>query len=237
MRRTLLLTAILVLTAALTACPSAQRPEIPPPPTPTTAIPPRDLKGATIYQVRSEDSLVRILAYRGGAFAGAGHNHVISSHNLTGTVYLQDDISRCAFDLVMPVALLEVDEAALRQEEGEEFRSEVNDSAKQGTRKNLLGEALLDAEHFPGIELSSTVIEGTRESMQATVRVKVKDQERDLHVPIAVTYEGDHLTATGQFAVKQSELGLKPFSILGGALQVQDELKVKFTVRANRKAG
>lgn len=237
MRRPLLLTAILVLTVGLAACPSSQRPEIPPTPTPTSAVPPRDLKGAAIYQVRSEESLVRILTYKGGAFAGAGHNHVIASHNLTGTIYVHEEISRCAFDLVMPVALLEVDEPALRQEEGEDFRSEVSASAKEGTRKNLLGESLLDAERYPGIELSSTVIEGTREAMQATVRVKVREQERDLHVPVAVTYEGDHLTAIGEFAVKQSELGLKPFSILGGALQVQDELKVKFSIRADRKTG
>ena len=237
MRRPLFLTAILVLTAGLAACPTTQRPEVPPAPAPTTAVPPRDIKGATVYQVRSEESLVRILTYKGGAFAGAGHNHVIASHNLTGTVYVHDEIAHCAFDLVMPVTLLEVDEPGLRQEEGEDFRSEVSDSAKEGTLKNLLGESLLDGERYPGIELSSTVIEGTRESMQATVRVRVKDQEHDVHVPVTVSYEGDHLTASGQFAVKQSELGLKPFSILGGALQVQDEVKVKFSIRADRKPG
>ena len=111
----------------------------------------------------------------------------------------------------------------------------MSDSAKEGTRKNLLGEALLDGEHYPGVELSSTKIAGTREAMQATVRVKVKDQEHDIQVPVAVKYEGDHLTATGEFSVKQSDLGLKPFSVLGGALQVQDQMKVKFSVVAAKK--
>ena len=50
---------------------------------PTTGIPARDIKGATLYQVRPEESLVRILVYKGGAFSAAGHNHVIASHNLT----------------------------------------------------------------------------------------------------------------------------------------------------------
>ena len=50
-------------------------------------------------------------------------------------------------------------------------------------------------------------------------------------------YEGDRLTATGEFAVKQSDLGLKPFSVLGGALQVQDQMKVKFSVIAAKKTG
>ncbi len=180
---------------------------------------------------------MRILTYKGGAFSAAGHNHVIASHNLTGKVYVHEDIAHCAFDLVMPVTLLEVDEANLRAQEGEDFKAEVPDSAKEGTRKNLLGESLLDGEHYPGIELSSTTIEGTRESMRATVRVKVKDQEHDIQVPVAVKYEGDHLTASGEFTVKQSELGLKPFSVLGGALQVQDQMKVKFSVLAAKKTG
>ena len=229
--------AILALCAALLGCPAAQRPEVPTGPTPTTGIPERDIRGAALYQVRSEESLVRVLTYKGGAFSAAGHNHVIASHNLTGIVYVHDDVAHCAFDLVMPVTLLEVDEASLRQQEGEDFKAEVPDSAKEGTRKNLLGEALLDGEHYPGVELSSTKIAGTREAMQATVRVKVKDQEREIQVPVAVKYEGDRLTATGEFSVKQSDLGLKPFSVLGGALQVQDQMKVKFSVIAAKKTG
>ncbi|HZF26652.1 MAG TPA: YceI family protein [Steroidobacteraceae bacterium] len=237
MARLLRLTAILLLTAALAACPQAQRPEVPTGPAPAPGTPQRDFTGATAYQVQADQSLVRILAYKGGAFSAAGHNHVIASHNLSGTVYVHDDVRHCGFDLVMPVALLEIDEANLRQEEGEDFKAEVADSAKQGTRKNLLSEALLDGEHYPGIELSSTKIEGTREAMQVAVRVKVKDQERDIQVPVTVHYEGDQLTASGEFAVKQSELGLKPFSVLGGALQVQDQLKVKFSIRANKRPG
>ena len=237
MTRLLRLIAILLLAAALTACPQAQRPEAPAGPTPAPGVPQRDFTGATAYQVKGEESVVRILVYKGGAFSAAGHNHLIASHNLSGTVYVHDDVKHCGFDLVMPVTLLEVDEANLRQEEGEDFKAQVPDSAKQGTKKNLLSEALLDGERYPGIELSSTKIEGTKEAMQASVHVKVKDQERDIQVPVAVKYEGDHLTATGEFAVKQSELGLKPFSVLGGALQVQDQMKVKFSIRADKKAG
>jgi hypothetical protein len=237
MTRPLRLIAILLLTAALAACPQAQRPEAPAGPTPAPGAPQRDFTGASAYQVTGEESVVRILVYRGGALSAAGHNHLIASHNLSGVVYVHDDVRHCGFDLVMPVTLLEVDEADLRQQEGEDFKAQVPDSAKQATRKNLLSEALLDGEHYPGIELSSTKIEGTKEAMQASVHIKVKDQERDIQVPVAVQYEGDRLTATGEFQVKQSELGLKPFSVLGGALQVQDQMKVKFSIRANKKAG
>ena len=163
--------AIIALCATLQGCPQAQRPEVPTPPQ-TIAIPERDLKGATVYQVKPEESLVRILTYKGGALSAAGHNHVIASHNLTGKVYVHEDISHCGFDLVMPVTLLEVDEANLRQEEGEDFKSQVSESAKDGTRKNMLGEALLDGEHYPGVELNSTTLQGTRESMQPTTTAK-----------------------------------------------------------------
>jgi len=40
------------------------------------------------------------------------------------------------------------------------------------------------------------------------------------------------LTATGEFSFKQSDLGLTPFTALMGALAVQDEMRVKFRIRA-----
>jgi hypothetical protein len=64
--------------------------------------------------------------------------------------------------------------------------------------------------------------------------VSVKDQQHEVRVPLSVHVEGDRLTATGEFKVRQSELGLKPFSALMGALQVQDEMVVRFKLIATR---
>ncbi len=231
---------VLVLLATVTglvACPAARRPE-PTEPVPTApARPARDYTNARVYQVVPEESLIRILVYRGGTLASAGHNHVIASRNLNGKVYVHEQIARSGFELVMPVALVEVDPPELRSDEGSEFPPDVPESAKQGTRKNLLSEALLDAERYPGVTISATGVEGTRESLQVTALVGIRDQQHEISVPVAVQYQEDRLRASGEFKVRQTELGLKPFSALMGALQVQDELKVKFDVTAKRSSG
>ena len=221
---------------ALQGCPTtAPRPE-PAKPAPTEpARPARDYSNARVYQVVPEESLVRLLVYRAGTLASAGHNHLIASRQVEGKVYLHQEIARSGFELVMPVASLEIDPTELRKEEGAEFASEVPDSARQGTRKNMLSPALLDAERFPDVRLSTAAVEGTSHAaLTVTALVEVKDQQHEVRVPVAVQVDGGRLTASGEFKVKQTDLGLKPFSALMGALQVQDELTVKFELTATR---
>src|SRR5579864_5787850 len=51
------------------------------------------------YDVVSGESLLIILAFRGGALAKAGHNHVIASHDVRGTFYVPDDVLQSTFEL------------------------------------------------------------------------------------------------------------------------------------------
>lgn len=235
MPRALRVLLLVAIATCLVACPAAQRPE-PSKPTPTEpARPARDYSNARVYQVVPEESLVRILVYRGGTLASAGHNHLIASHDVNGKVYLHQEIARSGFDLAMPVESFEVDLAALRREEGADFPPDVPESAKQGTRKNMLSAALLEAERYPDVKLSTAAVEGSSLAAFTVIAlVGVKDQQHEVRVPVAAVLEGEQLTATGEFKVKQTELGLKPFSALMGALQVQDELTVKFKLVARR---
>ncbi len=233
MARTLRVLFLVAIASGLVGCPAARRPE-PAEPVPTApARPARDYSDARAYHVVPEESLVRILVYRGGTLASAGHNHLIISRNVNGKIYLHEEIPRSGFELVMPVALLEVDPAELRREEGPDFPPEVPESAKQGTHKNMLSPALLDAEPYPGVTLSATAVEGTSlDSLWVTAVVGIKDQEHETRIPVTVQLENERLIASGEFKVKQTALGLKPFSALMGALQVQDELTVKFRLLA-----
>ena len=112
--------------------------------------------GVRRYRIDAARSLLTLRVFRGGALAAAGHNHVIASHDLEGLVDLAPRLERSAVSLRLPVARLAVDEPALRAGAGAEFAAEVPESAREGTRRNLLGAALLDAGRFPRIELDST---------------------------------------------------------------------------------
>ena len=187
------------------------------------------------FAISGEESVLLVLVYRGGALARAGHNHVVASHNLSGTAWVADDITRSSFEIRVPVNDLVVDETQLRLQEGPEFPPEVPDSAKQGTRTNMLGTALLDSAQYPEILLQSERLQKSEAGLQAQVRGG-SGQVRSLVVPLTYELTGNELTAQGQLALKQSDLGLTPFSALGGVLRVQDEIQVKFRLRARPTA-
>lgn len=177
-----------------------------------------------------------IRVFRGGPLAKAGHNHVIASHTLHGALYVPADLTRTTFEVSFPVAELTVDEASLRAKENEaDFPPEVPDSAKEGTRKNMLGAALLDSEHSPEIRLRSlsllqqAVPAGSAE-WQARVQVIVRDRPSTVLVPVHYEQHADKIVVSGDFPLKQTDLGLTPFSALLGALQVVDEMQIRFRI-------
>ncbi|HXR88753.1 MAG TPA: YceI family protein [Steroidobacteraceae bacterium] len=180
------------------------------------------------------EGLLTLQVYRGGPLAKAGHNHVIASHDLEGTIYVPDDPLRATFEIRLPLATLSVDEAALRARAGPDFQAEVPDSAREGTRRNMLGQALLNADLFPQIVLRSQGIEsgGARGDLEVHVEAEVRQAPHPLLVPIHYDLQPTQLTITGEMALRQTDLGLTPFSAMLGALQVEDEMRVRFRIVA-----
>jgi polyisoprenoid-binding protein YceI len=219
-----------ILAVLLSGCPSAPR-QAPPPSAsvPTSAAVAHEGRP---FAISGPESLLAVLVYRGGALARVGHNHIVASHNLSGTAWVAEDITRSSFELQVPVNDLVIDETQLRLQEGPEFPPEVPESAKEGTRTNMLSAALLDGATYPQVLLQSERIERTAEGLRAQVRVTVRDQVRSLVVPLTHELADDELRVQGQVALKQTDLGLTPFSALGGAMRVQDEIVVRFRLLA-----
>jgi hypothetical protein len=190
--------------------------------------------GAHEYKVAAEESLLQILVYRGGAMARLGHNHVIASHHLGGSVYLTDDPLATRFDISFPVGELTVDEPALREAAGPDFPPSVPQSARDGTRTNMLSAALLDGANYPTIRLRATDIRASGDNYDAGIEVTFKGETRVLRVPVSVKREPGRVVASGEFPLTQSELGLKPFSVAMGALVVLDQMHVQFEVSARQ---
>jgi polyisoprenoid-binding protein YceI len=231
--------ALPVFLAMLSGCPLPPRapPPAPPPAVPSAPAPAPHL--GTPYEILPQSSLLTIRVYRGGALASAGHNHVIASHDLSGTIYVPPEVLQSSFEVHVPVATLTVDEAALRtQQPAAEFPADVYESAKEGTRRNMLGEALLDAQHNPEIVLRSLQLTATDSAaVLAHVESSVRGQLRTFTVPVRYRLGGNGtLEVSGEFPLRQTDLGLTPFSALLGALQVQDEMRMSFHIVAQAAA-
>ena len=216
----------------LSGCQTRPPPSQTPVPAPVPAAQATAPVGAHDYQVVGEESLLQILVYRGGAMSRLGHNHVIASHHLSGVVSVTDDATQVRFDIGIPVNQLTIDEPAMREQAGADFPPGVPQSARDGTRRNMLSEALLDGEKFPEIRLRATEVVAAGEVFDLAVEIKIKDQVRNVRVPVTIERQAGALTARGEFPLKQSELGLKPFSVAMGTLVVLDEMRIRFEVVA-----
>jgi polyisoprenoid-binding protein YceI len=208
------------------------------PPAPAPTVPPTpaaDTRGATVYEVNPRSSQLSILVFRGGKFSRLGHNHVMTSQDVSGRVWVHPEFPRSGFELSFPVAQLVVDDAEARRAAGGDFPPDIPQSDKDGTRKNMLKPEVLDGEHYPQVKLQAAKVGGTLQAPQVTARITIKDATREVEVPVQVAIEGAKLSASGEFDILQTEFGIKPFSVALGALEVQDRLHIKFRIVAEKR--
>ncbi len=222
--------AIAVLAALLTAC----APRIVAPPGPEKGAPVdfpeayyRQLRteGKPVFRVDPARSLVVIEVRRGGSFAQLGHDHVVASHDVAGAI--APDEGRA--DFYVPLDKLVVDEPALRTRAGFDPQPDADDIA--GTRHNMLTKvldtqrypfALIGVDGFPagdGQIRAAMTLHGTTRSVGAIARMQKT---------------ADEVAVTGTLAIEQTAFGITPFSILNGAVAVQDRVNITFELRFRR---
>lgn len=200
--------------------PRAGAPELAP-------LPPLQADGSVRHAIDGEKSDVRILVFRGGPLAKAGHNHVLRVRDLRGEVYLAEPLRLSGFELAFPVAALEVDPPAARAEEGGDFASALSPQAIEATYRNMIGPAVLDAAQYPEITLRSVAVTGTGPAAEVTVRITLHGMSRDQVIPVVLERRPAGLTIACEFKIRTSDFGMTPFSVLGGGLQVQDDLHIR----------
>ena len=215
----------------LVACTAPPAPEAVPPTPITASAPP---VAARVYTIAPDLSTLHILVYRGGTLARLGHNHVISSSHLGGRIWLGTTLEASGFDLSVPVQELIVDDDAARSAEGPDFPPGVPQAARDGTRTNMLRESLLDGERYPLIRIQSLRLQGDSATPQVQAALRIRDQTREVTVPVQVRAEDGRLEVRGEFALRQSDFGITPLSVAMGALLVVDTVTVKFHLVGTR---
>jgi polyisoprenoid-binding protein YceI len=185
------------------------------------------------YVIDPERSDIHWLVYKAGAFARFGHNHVISAPEFTGRANVdRTNLAKSTFELEIPVMSLVVDDAALRGGLGEEFSSVPSADDIAGTRGNMLGERVLAADDYPRLRVTGTgpIGQGADQTMRMTVHLLGRSVE--VTVPTQLKFEGDELQAAGEFELTHEQLGMDPFSVMAGALQVGNRMSFSYQIRA-----
>lgn len=177
--------------------------------------------GMDVFAVDPPHSRVLIEVGRAGRLARLGHEHAIVAHDVRG--YVAPQAGRA--DFFVGVDTLIVDEPDARREAGLDTQPSPDDIA--GTRENMLGK-VFDAGRHPFVRLRVASAEVGRPPAQ--VAVEVNGVERSVPVTLQLRSEAKRLVASGGFSLDQSDFGIVPFSVLGGALQVRDRVDVRFTI-------
>ena len=193
--------------------------------------------GGERYVVDPAQSDLHWLVYKAGALSRFGHNHTVAAGDLNGNVVVdRGDLAKSQLELQFSVAELVVDDPKLRSTLGEEFASVPKEDDIAGTKRNMLSERVLDGEKYPQIRITGTGPMMTGGMQELAVKVEMLGRVIDLKVPTAVTVDGDELHAKGEFELNHADLGMKPFTALGGALQVGEKLSFTYDVTAKRAA-
>ena len=220
---------LLMTCVLLAACtPLAVAP--PAPASPATASAPLTppARGEKLLTIDTQATLLTITVRRGGALARLGHDHVVASRTVTG--WVAPDLKQADFQFRLDA--MSVDESALRTRAGLETTPSAE--AIAGTRHNMLVR-VLDAERYPQVRVQATLQAGGN-AVDAAITLHGVTRQVVVPVTLAQAPDGSSLRASGALVLKQSDFGIVPFAILGGAMAVQDPMELAFDITATAPA-
>ncbi len=183
------------------------------------------LKPAAALQVDPRRSLITLRVYRGGPLARLGHDHIIASHDVAGFVVMKSGYA----ELTVPLDRLTVDEAALRAEAG--WDPEVEADAVAGTRRNMQVK-VLQVDRYPEAHIRITRPDLAVPGLEVALTLHGVTHVEVIQAAIA-TPSDKEVSVTGHMTLHQSDFGITPLSVMGGALQVQDAVDVYFSIAAS----
>jgi polyisoprenoid-binding protein YceI len=184
-------------------------------------------QGRPVYRVDPRESLVVVEVRRAGRLARLGHDHVVASREVEG--YVAPAEGRA--DLYVALARLTVDEASLRAEAG--FDTQPGEADIEGTRANML-EKVLEAEKFPFALIRVSGADPKQARATLSVAITLHGETRTIEAPAEIEADSGQLSVSGRLSFDQTDFGITPYSLLGGAIAVQNRVDLHFRIRARR---
>lgn len=186
----------------------------------------------TTFTIQPQDSILRVYVGRAGPLARMGHNHVVHSRELSGEIILEPDFTNSSASFSFPVSSFVVDDTEERQRAGDGFESQPDESAISGTRDNMLGEDVLNASAYPEITINVSPGDTQQEPQVFTVEIGLLGSSFTQELPASLSVNDNTLNLSASFSLEHEDLGLSPFSALGGALRVAETIDFELSITA-----
>ncbi len=169
-------------------------------------------------------------SHRDRPLARFGHDHVVHHASLGGMIAVPPAIADARADLFLAVTELAVDDPQRRAEAGLDTEPSAEDIA--ATRSNMLGPRVLNAAVHPFLGVSVESVAGELPEVVLTLAIALAGTTTRITTPATVEVSRCVVNVSAVMSLRQSELGLEPFSVLGGALRVADEFQVRLRLLA-----
>ena len=178
--------------------------------------------GLLHYVIDTRASRLTVQAFATGVLAAMGHNPKIGVRSFTGEVDFAPEIPAASgFRLSMLSNSLNV-------------LDDVSDKDRREIER-MMNEQVLEVAKYPEILYQAPTVSVTR--LENTLYLATLNGNLSFHgvtrsqtVNARIAEFGEMLRTSGDFTLRQSDFGIKPISVAGGALKVKDELKFSFEV-------
>jgi YceI-like protein len=164
--------------------------------------------------VDTSQSAITVRVFKTGLFRSLGDNHEI--HAVVKAGFINDTLPIQA-SIVVDARDLRVQDPNASQKDREQVQA------------RMLGPEVLDADRFPEIRFESRSGERT-ESGAWTLRGQLTLHGQSRTLTITITEDRGHYR--GSITLRQTDYGITPISVAGGAVRVKDELKIDFDIVA-----
>lgn len=179
--------------------------------------------GPQQFLIHTGQSVLTIRVGRAGILSAFGHDHLISHRAISGTLTLAAPPGQSAARLNIPVQQLVVDDPVELRDAG--FPSIPDAQARIGTRDNMLGEEVLHGGSWSQVIVDATYTGEVTGTHQIDLMLTFKGTTIPLQLPATVTWVDAGLQIDSRFSLGHRQLGLRPYSALGGVIRVAETIE------------
>jgi len=179
------------------------------------------------YVVDARSSRFTVQAFASGILSAMGHNPEIGIRIFTGTVDFSAEAAQASnFRLSINSSSLGV-------------LDDVSDKDRRDIER-MMNEQVLEPSKYPDIifeaqSISIVRIDAALFSATMNGTLTLRGTTRNQTIAARIAAFDDMLRASGELTINQSDFGIKPISVAGGALKVKDELKLSFEMVARKQ--
>lgn len=160
--------------------------------------------------IDTERSTITIHVGKAGLLSAAGHEHWVSAPIAAGVV-----------NETSPRVEFTVETAKMRVKPD----PKVDDKTYAQIQKDM-ETMTLDTEHYRDIKFQSSQVEKNGDGWRVTGTLALHGVSK----PVTVAVTRDAGAYTGKTLLKQTDFGIKPISVGGGAIKVKNEIDIEFRI-------